>query len=357
MKKDWMIKESQIKDKGQTEFIYATNDKSCIVTGSAGTGKSVMALIKAQRIQKTKGDNYKIIVFTKSLCDYMNSGRNELGLRNVFLYHWDWKNRMLCCPTDYIIVDEIQDFDTDEIQEFINAANKNFFFFGDSAQSVYKGVLYGDRIKNPLPIANIQNLVPDKSRLKKFELYYNYRLPVHVAEFVQYVGINLPPFDPDIYKSTESSVPYMLDYDDLDSQIFAIKKIYESEKKRTDSADVAVLLPNNDEVKKFCKILQKQNVSYECKYLNINTLNFDTPNLKVMTYVSAKGLQFEKVILPFMDSFVNDDNTRRRALYVAMTRTYKDLYIMYRGVLPSLLRSIPQKLYKVKIENDVIEEM
>lgn len=45
-----MIKES--KDKNQTDFIYETNDKSCIVTGSAGTGKSVMALMKAANIQK-----------------------------------------------------------------------------------------------------------------------------------------------------------------------------------------------------------------------------------------------------------------------------------------------------------------
>ena len=38
---------------------------------------------------------------------------------------------------DYIIVDEIQDFELKEIQEFMNAAKKHFLFFGDSAQSIY----------------------------------------------------------------------------------------------------------------------------------------------------------------------------------------------------------------------------
>ena len=75
MKKDWMIKESEL-DEDQIKVLMGTLDKSCIVTGCAGSGKSVLALIKAQRIQKERGDNYQIIVFTKALCHYMNSGRN-----------------------------------------------------------------------------------------------------------------------------------------------------------------------------------------------------------------------------------------------------------------------------------------
>ena len=83
MKKDWMIKESELDD-DQIKVLMATLDKSCIVEGCAGSGKSVLALIKAQRIQKERGDNYKIIVYTKALCRYMNSGRQELGLHNDF---------------------------------------------------------------------------------------------------------------------------------------------------------------------------------------------------------------------------------------------------------------------------------
>ena len=72
MKKDWMVKESELDEYG-IKALMAVLDKSCIVTGCAGSGKSVLALLKAQRIQKERGDNYKIIVFTKALCQYMNS--------------------------------------------------------------------------------------------------------------------------------------------------------------------------------------------------------------------------------------------------------------------------------------------
>lgn len=163
MKKDWMIKESEL-DEDQIKVLMATLDKSCIVSGCAGSGKSVLALIKAQRIQKEKGNDYQIIVFTKALCNYMKSGKETLGLNKDFVYHkeWKWKkylkryangmsfmvyeldengNKIPYMPhADYTIVDEIQDFTLEEINEFINATNKNFFFFGDTAQSIYDGL-------------------------------------------------------------------------------------------------------------------------------------------------------------------------------------------------------------------------
>ena len=82
-----------------------------------------------------------------------------------------------------------------------------------------------------------------------------------------------------------------------------------------------------------------------------NNLDFSTTNPKVMTYHSAKGLQFEAVILPYIDSFIDDGGDNRKALYVAMSRTYRYLYIMYSGQLPSPLSEIPTNLYKTtKIE-------
>ena len=69
MKKDWMIKESELDD-DQIKVLMATLDKSCIVAGCAGSGKSVLALIKTQRIQKEYGNNYKVIVFTTALCNF-----------------------------------------------------------------------------------------------------------------------------------------------------------------------------------------------------------------------------------------------------------------------------------------------
>ena len=75
MKKDWMIRESELDD-DQIKVLMATLNKSCIVFGCAGSGKSVLALIKAQRIQRELGEDYQIIVFTRALCGYMNAGHH-----------------------------------------------------------------------------------------------------------------------------------------------------------------------------------------------------------------------------------------------------------------------------------------
>ena len=75
-----MIKESELDD-DQIKILMETLDKSCIVAGCAGSGKSVLALIKAQRIQKEYGTNYKIIVYTKALCKYETSAKVFLHLK------------------------------------------------------------------------------------------------------------------------------------------------------------------------------------------------------------------------------------------------------------------------------------
>lgn len=341
MKKDWMIRESELDD-DQIKVLQGTLDKSCIISGCAGSGKSVLALIKAQRIQNEKGNNYKIIVFTKALCEYMNHGREELGLRNSFTYYWIWKNRLNCPSADYIIVDEIQDFDDSEIQDFINATRKHFFFFGDTAQSIYEG------LKDTTKVEDIGYLLPRGSeRPKNFELYRNYRLPISVAKFVQNVGVDLQPFEISTYKNLYPDKPHLIQYTDIKNQIEAIQHIITN----NDLTDIAILLPHNEMIRTVGSILNELGVNFEQKYNdkenfrnNIDSLNFSTTNLKLMTYHSAKGLQFETVFLPGIDMIDDNDNVRK-SLYVAMTRTYKDLYIMYSGELPHILSSIPQDLY------------
>ena len=67
-----------------------------------------------------------------------------------------------------------------------------------------------------------------------------------------------------------------------------------------------------------------------------------------MTYHSAKGLQFETVILPFYEG-ANDKETQK-ALYVAMTRTYRFLYVMYStNIIGQPLQKVPSHLYKKEL--------
>ena len=334
-KKDWMVKTDDLDD-DQLHVFNAMLDKSCIVTGCAGSGKSVLALIKAQRIQKEKGNNYQIIVYTKALSSYMASGKETLGLNNNFTYHWSWKNTMGMPSADYTIVDEIQDFTKEEIGEFINATNKHFFFFGDTAQSVYKA------FKDTLPVEDILYSFPDyRKTTSNFALYRNYRLPWSVAKIAQHIGEDLPPLAKSIYRSTETQQPYLLRYPTAEEQAEAIIKII----KDRGFDDVAILMPDSVSVKNFSSLLSQRGMKVEHKYKGdiqeVNTLNFGTNLPKVMTYHSAKGLQFEAVFIPMIPQII----PHRTPLYVAMTRTYHFLYLMYSGNMPDLLAEIPKGEY------------
>lgn len=358
MKKDWMIKESELDD-DQIRVLMRALDKSCIVAGCAGSGKSILALIKARRVQKECGDNYKVIVFTKALCQYMNVGRMALGLRNDFDYHWDWKFRQGCPSADYIIVDEIQDFDKEEITDFLKAARKNFYFFGDTAQSIYDGhTTYGRLIpKRTIPVDDIRSVMKlPSSKAKNFELYRNYRLPIPVARVAHFIGIDLDPFEESIYQSTKIRMPKIIKYENKYEQVKAIHRII-SEHTYT---DVAILVPNNPDVLEIHEKLTDMGGNYELKYYNKQeTLDFNSTNPKIMTYHSAKGLQFEVVFMPYIEDFKEEDNngnSNRKALYVAMTRTYERLYLMYSDNLPYPLSGIDSDLYE-ETEFETVEDL
>lgn len=356
-KKDWMIKESEL-DEDQIRVLMAINKKSLVVSGCAGSGKSVLALIKAQRIQEEEGADYQIIVFTKALCRYMNAGRSELGLKKDFSYYYNWKKRDNCPKSDYIIVDEIQDFEENEINDFFQATKKNFFFFGDTAQSIYEG------LKRTVTVEHLKKI----DGVKSFELFKNYRLPRPVAKIVQYVGVDLDGFDINTYKSQENAIPRIIKSNDQESSLISIIR-------RNSNTDIGILLPTNREVKLFSDLLNRNSITHEAKYevyknmstgeleyakdtnnkwlKTVETLNFNNENPKIMTYHSAKGLQFTTVILPKVEDCLN--NARRKSLYVAMTRTCRNLYILYSGILPYPLREIPTNLYKTTERDQTID--
>ena len=212
---------------------------------------------------------------------------------------------------------------------------------------------------------NIGYLLPKGNKPKDFSLYRNYRLPIPIAKFVQYIGVELPEFEESTYRSAEHSKPHLLNYATVKEQALAIKRIITN----NSLSDVAILLPHNDMVRAFGRMLTELEVNCELRFQDktdwrssVDSLNFSSTNPKLMTYHSAKGLQFETVFLPLLEEyeekwdFVKNVDCNRKALYVAMTRTYKDLYVMYSGDLPDVLTEIPANLYMAQ-ETEEIEDI
>lgn len=332
---DWDLDEESMDD-DQLDLIERTLDKSMLVAGCAGSGKSVIAMHKAEQIAQ-QGEDVVLIAYTKSLTGFMNVGKPIGPYR--FYYHNQWVKQGKP-QADYIIVDEIQDFTQEEIQDFIQAAKKYYLFFGDTAQSIYKQ--YG---KQTLTIEEIAKL----TGLNVLKLYNNYRLPRSVAKITQdYVGVNVDPYKEKVYQNKEKSLPYIIYKNSIEEQVDAIKAIVGNNAGKS----IGILLPSNELALNVSEELRKKNVGCELKYSTdmkidtryVDTLDFATIMPKIMTYHSAKGLQFDIVILPMYNGA--SDNESRKALYVAMTRTMHKLYVFYST--PKLaypLSDVPSRLY------------
>ncbi|MCB0209151.1 MAG: NERD domain-containing protein [Anaerolineae bacterium] len=91
-------------------------------------------------------------------------------------------------------------------------------------------------------------------------------------------------------------------------------------------------------------------------------LDIDRPTVKICTFHSAKGLEFEVVFICGLDAFTVDDpvavdsrefqellDQERKLLYVGMTRARRLLYISYSGVAPDWIAGrLEQKLQSLQ---------
>ena len=333
---DWDVTEDSM-DEDQLDLIEYTDDKSMLVAGCAGSGKSVIAMHKAEQLHK-KGQDVILIAYTRSLSRFMKNGKADSSFR--FFHHHLWKYKLKMPKADYIIVDEIQDFTREEIQEFIDATRKHFLFFGDTAQSIYKQ--YG---KQTMTIAQIAAM----TGLNTLQLFTNYRLPRPVAKITQdYVGVDVPEYKEKVYQNKGTELPHFIHFDNEQKQIEALLRLVKDNVGR----NIGILLPNNPDVIRISQEFKDNDVECEFKYNKgendfdyVDNLDFNTLLPKILTYHSAKGLQFDMVILPMYNG-ANDDESRK-ALYVAMTRTMRILYVLYSTptLLPPLL-NVPPRLYR-----------
>ena len=338
--------DEKLLDDDQFDILEQSNDKNMLITGPAGCGKSLIATYKAKQLREL-GYDVILIAFTKSLNKFMQDG-NEKYADFFYHYQWRWKIetnkngknewKKYCPQADYVIVDEIQDFDEEEIEEFVKAAKKHFFFFGDTAQSIMN--FYSKKVMTVEKIA-------EKYQLTPFQLYSNYRLPKSVARITQdYIGIDVNKYSDKVYKSKENTKPKIISYPNIESEKEALLRII----KKHQNSSIGILLWSNEQILEIRDFLNTNGIRNEFKYnekenkKSQNTLNFQTCLPKILTFHSAKGLQFQTVIIPFFQG-ANDENAIK-ALYVAMTRTLSNLYILHHEKsLAAPLDKVPKYLY------------
>ena len=247
---------------------------------------------------------------------------------------------------DYLIIDEAQDFN---ISDYINRISphrgKSLSLFGDSVQQMnYKGSSIDD-------IARVLNY-------KRFTLEYNYRLPKSIAKMAQQLqDVKVDLLTNNLKDGGNSDYPnypkpIITKYSSKEKELEGIV----SRIKMEDLDDVAILLPNEGDVREVNKYLNDRGIKTQVHYRTgkivpfrtINTLDFSNNDLPcILTYYAAKGSEFDNVFVPF----ANEANgCTRNSFYVACTRSSRSLYISYAGIRISYLNNVSPDFV---VENEI----
>ncbi len=339
-KESWYINESELDDY-QVRIVRRSLNNSFIVKGCAGSGKTVLALWRAKELSEQGNEDYLIIVFTKALKQFIEDGIKTIGVDGTkVMYHWEWKNRHNAKSADYIIVDEVQDFDLDELRELQIAARKHLILFGDSAQQLYADVPNKGKM---LTMEEIQV----ETKIPMENLVINHRLPKKIARIAEKVSSSNDPLE-DRCNKEGINKPNIIHCSSFEDQLDYIRDVVRAQ----NYTDVGILFLTNKEVINAKNYFQDKKWGVEAKYgygSSSSDLDFTTDNPKLMTYHSAKGLQFEAVFLPMC---ISNNEKDRNPLYVALTRSYRDLFILYSENLSDFIDRIDKNFFELHDEKN-----
>jgi superfamily I DNA/RNA helicase len=255
---------------------------------------------------------------------------------------WDGK------ATTHLVVDEIQDFTPEEVRDF-KTKSDYLHFFGDSFQQIYA------QFRQTTNFEELENILENERRKT---LKFNYRLPKNIAK----VAVCTRHWQGTIRDAKQNGEEFVENCQN-EGESFAFEKSFnhgqeELEKNfiaelvqaESKTRQVAIILPFNKDVKALYQFLEKKGVECEVKYSEtedktFNTLDFRTSNIKLLTWHSSKGLQFECVILPFMNSRICRSNWIE-ALFVALSRSSNRMFVTYSGPRTIFLSQANQDILK-----------
>jgi superfamily I DNA/RNA helicase len=376
----WMIREDQL-DPDQREFINVESKKTgnIWVKGFAGSGKSVLLIHSLKNvIQKEPNAKVAVVVYTHSLIDMFKTGMQELNLPNsipvmTYIEFCD-KNSL---NFDYIFCDEVQDLPSRVLYAMNNRARK-VIVAGDSNQSIYDtDPRWNEPVVNPNQVGDIINA-------RAFSLNIIHRLTRSIISAVQKIlpNMNIWGAHRDLTK-----VDVNIRLCEASSEQEEVKYIYQEALKGANIGDTSVILfPTTSSITKFSNLVfssngkpqwsDKKNQYGKPDYGDLNR-HFRSNGIKLqfigsgygalknaeqnkeailMTYHSSKGLDFDNVFLPFLNThFYLHPSNAETLFMVAMTRSRKNLYLTYFGYTHDLVDKFKGECTEISI-SDILNQ-
>lgn len=346
------------------------------IQGFAGSGKSVLLVYAAKAILTLKpNSNILVVVFTRSLAEMFNADFKGAGLRSkitIDTYYGFMNSRG---HYDYILCDEVQDLTPRVLREMNNRASK-IIVAGDSNQSIFESdPRWREATVTPSDIGNLINGDP-------YNLGIIHRLSRSIIDAVQRLLPRMNIFSSKIDLTKDDTEIRLCE---ATSEQKEVKYIMEQASKAVGiGQSTAILIPTAPKIIKFVnqalreaskpewteKINQYGRVDFgslnshlrnngiKMQYVGNGYGCFDENDhrIVIMTFHSAKGLDFENVFIPYANAsmYISPNDSLAKTLFmVAMTRSRQNLYITYTGYPSDYLDSFKVNCSHIDISSTI----
>ncbi len=339
-----------------------------LIIGGPGTGKSVLALLRARRHANAK-EPHVFLVFNKLL----HEASCHLGGKAIACHQWmswffklfkeitnesaprlsaapgtswkdiDWENvnhiieqqplEALSSKSEYLIIDEGQDMPPEFYDTLIRLGFENFFVVADQNQQIVTGKNSSRR--------DIELRLAINSE-KVIELKKNYRNTAAIARLARvfYTGDLASPKVTLPQETVEkTNVPVLFTYkkNQFNLMIERILKMADREPSKL----IGVITPNNQTRDIFFMALQHE--AEKIKLDNGNPgvrtyhkddqkmVNFHEGGIIVINAQACKGLEFDHVFLADIDAYhcrPENQDMRKRLFYVMVARARDNLTLL-----------------------------
>jgi len=343
----------------QKKIVNLPNNRNYLIQGSPGTGKTMMALYRASRLATIENDEILVLVYNRPLMQYMvGLTRNLNTFRNVTIntyhswildfyrrnfrgspvpkvegegnYNYDWKQikeDFMGMPKSigHIVIDEAQDFPIELIEALTMVAEK-ITCFVDPNQAIEANKTHNVEMLKKICFE------PEESLTK------NFRNTLQIAKLSEkfWGGKGHPLAVPNEKKMGDK--PHVIRCSDYDDQTEKIVRII----RNNEGATIGVLAAFNSVNNTYRNLVNELEGEVDIEmYKSLtknNHLDFTKPGVKVLSYGTMKGLEFDMVILTRFDAMDRckdretgefDIEADRNRAFVAITRPREHLYITY----------------------------
>lgn len=325
-----------------------------LVTGVPGSGKTTVTIMRAERLT-TQNKKILVLTFQNLLCLSLKNIAQTDELRNTIFGLYDWyparfgwlddthtaqylSERMNGLSSfDEILIDEGQDFEARIYQAFLTKC-KQMTVGADNAQKVHDRGIFLNAIRQELEKTRAVISVP---------LEYNYRNTFEIYNFARY-------FMPDNERANNQikldlmprgtgNMPVVVQVLSDEEKFNRLKVILEDAGDR----NVAILLYKQGEVNYYHQKITQMGLNSTKWYHGHQPSNIE--NILITTYKSAKGLEFQVVIMPDMHAAMDTAEKTSEHYYIGCTRAKESLYLTYTGKsLPKCFNEFTQDSYELR---------